>query len=139
MRDVILQDISESFSDTYFKARRKFLELAKSVKSYKSPARGPGGEELFTDVAWFGNPDACHVGVLISATHGVESYCGSAGQVDWMRGGNASSLGPDMHSTHMVLRGTAASPKRVVTLIATSWTSRSLFRLIRGMTILPII
>ncbi|MBT1160229.1 M14 family metallopeptidase [Aminobacter anthyllidis] len=95
MRDEILQDISESFSDTYFKARQKFLELAKSVKSYESPARGPGGEELFTDAAWFGNPDGCHVGVLISATHGVEGYCGSAGQVDWMRGGNASSLGPD--------------------------------------------
>ncbi|BAB52438.1 DUF2817 domain-containing protein [Mesorhizobium japonicum] len=79
MRDVIPQDISQSFSDTYSIARQKFLDLAKSVKSYKSPAGGPAGEELFTDVAWFGNPDAYHVGVLISATHGVEGYCGSAG------------------------------------------------------------
>ncbi|MER8376725.1 M14 family metallopeptidase [Mesorhizobium sp. M1406] len=94
MRDAILQDVSESFSETYFEARQKFLELAKSVKSYKSPARGPGGEELFTDVAWFGDRDARHVGVLISATHGVEGYCGSAGQVDWMRGSIADSLAP---------------------------------------------
>ncbi|RWM28095.1 M14 family metallopeptidase [Mesorhizobium sp.] len=94
MRDAILQDVSESFSDTYCEARQRFLELASCVKSYKSPARGPGGEELFTDVAWFGNPDARHVGVLISATHGVEGYCGSAGQVDWMRKGTVSSLGP---------------------------------------------
>ncbi|TIM04516.1 M14 family metallopeptidase [Mesorhizobium sp.] len=95
MRDAILQDISRTFSNTYFEARQKFLDLANSVRSYKSPARGLGGEELFTDVAWFGNPDARHVGVLISATHGVEGYCGSAGQVDWMRRGAASSLRPD--------------------------------------------
>ncbi|WP_352664087.1 DUF2817 domain-containing protein [Mesorhizobium sp. M0621] len=62
------------FSETYFEARQKFLELAKSVKSYKSPARGPGAEGLFTKVAWFGNPDAPHVGVLVSAAHGVEGF-----------------------------------------------------------------
>ncbi|TIU78274.1 MAG: DUF2817 domain-containing protein [Mesorhizobium sp.] len=97
MRDEILHDVSECFSETYFEAREKFLKLAESAKSatsYKSPARGPGGEELFTDVAWFGDPEAHHLGILISATHGVEGYCGSAGQVDWTRRGIADSLAP---------------------------------------------
>ncbi|TIL29605.1 M14 family metallopeptidase [Mesorhizobium sp.] len=92
----ILQDVSESFSETYFEARQKFLNLARSAISYKSQARGPGGEELFTDVAWFGDRDARRVGVLISGTHGVEGYCGSAGQIDWIRRAAPDSLPLDV-------------------------------------------
>ncbi|WP_354265125.1 DUF2817 domain-containing protein [Bradyrhizobium sp. GM2.2] len=49
---------------------------------YPSPARGPRGRELSTDVAWFGDRRAPKVGILVSATHGVEGYCGSAAQLD---------------------------------------------------------
>ncbi|WP_201840311.1 M14 family metallopeptidase [Microvirga zambiensis] len=95
MQNDILRDVSECFSETYFEAREKFLKLAASAISYASPARGPAGEELFTDVAWFGSPDARRVGVLISGTHGVEGYCGSAGQIDWMRRSGLESLRSD--------------------------------------------
>ncbi|MGY4627101.1 M14 family metallopeptidase [Bradyrhizobium sp. USDA 4486] len=89
------QDGVDCFSETYAEARAKFLALAKSAITYETPARGPSGEPLFTDVAWFGDPDASRVGVLISATHGVEGYCGSAGQIDWMRRCSADCLPPD--------------------------------------------
>lgn len=94
MQNEILKSVSDCFSETYFEAREKFLTLAKSPMSYKSPAFGPAGEELFTDVAWYGDPDARRVGVLISGTHGVEGYCGSAGQVDWLRRAEYESLPP---------------------------------------------
>lgn len=94
MQNDILRDVSDCFSETYFEAREKFLKLAKSAISYKSPARGPAGEELFTDVAWFGDPNARRVGIMISATHGVEGYCGSAGQIDWMRRAGPELLPP---------------------------------------------
>ncbi|MGY3361743.1 hypothetical protein ACVWZK_008406 [Bradyrhizobium sp. GM0.4] len=51
---------------------------------YPSPARGPRGTQLSTDVAWFGDRRARSVAILISATHGVEGYCGSAAQLDWV-------------------------------------------------------
>lgn len=94
MKADILVDVSECFSQTYFEAREKFLKAAGSVISYQSPSLGPSGEKLFTDVAWFGHPSARHVGVLISGTHGVEGYCGSAGQIDWIRRGGPASLSP---------------------------------------------
>ncbi|MCK1411538.1 M14 family metallopeptidase [Bradyrhizobium sp. CW4] len=94
MRDRILDDAAECFSATYSEARQKFLSAAPNAKHYASPARGLQGEGLFTDVAWYGDPDASNVGVLISATHGVEGYCGSAGQIDWIRRGAARSLAP---------------------------------------------
>jgi len=81
-------DIS-SFSTDYAGARELFLEAASaaSVKSYPHPLRGPNGEALATDVAWLGPDDARCVLVLISATHGVEGFHGSAAQIDWLRHG----------------------------------------------------
>src|SRR5215831_11712455 len=72
------------FSTTYAEARQKFRDHAKDARTYPSMARGPGGEELSTDVAWFGALEAAKVGILLSATHGVEGYCGSACQLDWI-------------------------------------------------------
>src|SRR5437763_1766529 len=43
---------------------------------------GANGEALFTDIAWLGAEDASNVLVLISATHGVEGFAGSAIQHD---------------------------------------------------------
>jgi len=78
------------FSVTYRAARPKFLEAASAagafdLRSYANPNRGPEGEALGTDVAWFGPRDAKKVLVSISATHGVEGFLGSALQVDWLR------------------------------------------------------
>src|SRR5688572_18412957 len=69
------------FSDSYAEARRKFLAAAPKSHAYPCSAKGPLGEALFTDAAYFGAADAKKLLVVISATHGVEGYCGSAGQL----------------------------------------------------------
>jgi hypothetical protein len=81
------------FSGSYAEARSKFLAAAgHAVKSYAVPARGPDQQELFTDAVWFGDPDATRLAILISATHGVEGYCGAAAQLDWLVGGGPLRL-----------------------------------------------
>jgi hypothetical protein len=54
------------------------------LRSFVNPLLGPKGEVLATDAAWFGPTDARRVMVLTSATHGVEGFCGSACQLDWL-------------------------------------------------------
>ena len=80
---------AESFSSDYQAARAKFLRAAgdagAALESITHPDRGPDGGELATDVAWIGPRDADAVLVTISATHGVEGFCGSGAQVDWLR------------------------------------------------------
>lgn len=82
---------SDYFSANYSKARSRFLAAAKAAGAqmsvYKNPARGPAGEELTTDVAWIGPADAERVLVTISATHGVEGFCGSGAQAGWFESG----------------------------------------------------
>jgi hypothetical protein len=88
------------FSATYVEARAKFLEAANaagaSLSSYAHPERGPDGEDLATDVAWIGPPDAPAVFVTVSGTHGVEGHCGSGAQVDWLRRGEAARRAPNV-------------------------------------------
>lgn len=79
---------TSSFSNDHASARSRFLEAATAagarVDSYSYPARGPSGEELATDVAWIGPEAASKVLVTVSGTHGVEGFCGSGAQVDWL-------------------------------------------------------
>jgi hypothetical protein len=87
---------AESFSATYSEARTNFLAAAKegggTLDRFAHPEKGPDGHELSTDTAWFGPRDADRVLVLISGTHGVEGYCGSGAQVDWLRRGEQTRL-----------------------------------------------
>ncbi len=81
--------MSSSFSDTYVKAREKFLALvsarkAKLVSEIHPTARGVQGEELAMDFAVFGDPDAEKTFMLVSGTHGQEGYLGSALQVEFL-------------------------------------------------------
>ena len=89
---------SASFSQSYAEAREKFLAAAERAgghpESYVNPVKGPTGETLATDVAWFGDPAASKVVVAISGTHGVEGFCGSGWQIDWLRGGGPQRLPP---------------------------------------------
>ncbi len=86
----------ESFSADYSEARDKFLAagmLAGAVmQRYDNPTKGPKGEALSTDIAWLGPADASRVVVTISSTHGVEGFCGSGFQVDWLAHVGASAL-----------------------------------------------
>ncbi|MCC7276012.1 MAG: M14 family metallopeptidase [Alphaproteobacteria bacterium] len=79
-----------AFSTDYADARRRFRETAAAirapVRSYDNPNRGPDGGTLTTDCAWIGPQDAAKVLILISATHGVEGFCGSGCEIDWLAG-----------------------------------------------------
>lgn len=95
--DLDLEDsVPYRFSESYAEARRKFLAVAgDATTSYRIPGRGPADEELFVDAAWFGDRSATKMGIMVSATHGVEGYCGSAAQLDWLLAGEPLRLRPD--------------------------------------------
>ncbi len=90
---------AQSFSATYAEARDKFRRAAKAaggeLDSLTHPENGPDGGELTTDVAWIGERGASRVLVMISATHGVEGFCGSGAQVDWLSRGEGGRIGAD--------------------------------------------
>lgn len=91
--------IQRSFPADYFDAREKFCGAARRagarVQRFDCPVAGPGGEALSTDVAWVGSKESRKVLVVISGTHGVEGFCGSGLQVDWLIRRGASALPPD--------------------------------------------
>ncbi|RYY51705.1 MAG: DUF2817 domain-containing protein, partial [Comamonadaceae bacterium] len=84
-------DVEAAFSADYHQARARFLEAATAagarLRHDACPARGPRGEALSTDTAWVGEPGASKVLMVLSGTHGVEGFCGSGFQVDWLRSG----------------------------------------------------
>ncbi len=73
---------------TYADARSRFLTAAATagaeVTSFPHPLRGREGEELAIDVAVLGSADAADVLLIVSGTHGVEGYAGSALQAWWL-------------------------------------------------------
>ncbi|MDH5190994.1 MAG: M14 family metallopeptidase [Gammaproteobacteria bacterium] len=82
---------TNSFSDSYAVARPLFLsacdrlpkEMHTVHKVYRHPLSGPAGEELACDVLFASYSQAPRqVLVVMSATHGVEGFAGSAIQVD---------------------------------------------------------
>ena len=88
----------DTFASDYDGARQRFLAAAADAGAEKtcleSPAAGPSGETLTTDLAWLGPRDAERVLVTISGTHGVEGFCGNGCQVAWLENGLAGAL-PD--------------------------------------------
>ncbi|MGY8639262.1 DUF2817 domain-containing protein [Bradyrhizobium sp. 14AA] len=83
--DSAKQIASIVFSGSYLEARQQFLAAAPTCTSYPCSTKGPSGEALFTDAAYFGRRDARKLLVLISGTHGPEGYCGSAAQLAFLR------------------------------------------------------
>lgn len=94
--DILQQVAAVDFSDTYLEARQKFLTAAPRSKGYRCSVKGPSGEALFTDVAYFGRPDATKLLVLVSGTHGPEGYHGSAAQLLFLRAKFHEELPPSM-------------------------------------------
>ena len=69
-------------SQSYRDARHAFLEAARAadarVDSFPHPLKGLEHEALFIDVAEIGPAAANSIAVVVSGTHGVEGYLGSA-------------------------------------------------------------
>src|ERR1051325_1319045 len=78
------------FAPDYFAARDAFLALARErgarVANHPLSARGPGGETLSIDTAYVGAREPRHLLVIVSGTHGVEGFAGSAMQCQWLAG-----------------------------------------------------
>ncbi len=88
-----------AFGADYAGARSRFQRAATAagatLASYEYPEVGPDGASLYTDTAWLGPAQASRVLVTVSGTHGVEGFCGSGAQVDWLRRGEGARLPKD--------------------------------------------
>ena len=77
-----------TLAPSYPDARGRFLASADAAGARRSaavhPERGLDGEELAIDVAELGPDDAGAAFVVVSGTHGVEGYTGSALQSHWL-------------------------------------------------------
>ena len=78
-----------SLAPDYPEARRRFLAAAEAAGAALRTLEneGPEGREqeaLTIDLATLGPADATHRVLVVSGTHGVEGYCGSALQTDWL-------------------------------------------------------
>lgn len=94
----------DSFSGDYFEARSKFLSAAKALNlkvetRTNTETSGPNNEPLHADVVTIGDSQAANRILLISATHGVEGFCGSACQTAFLRSSHVESLPHDTSIT----------------------------------------
>ena len=84
------------FSKDYQTAREKFRTASQRagalLEQIEHPTPGPDGQLLYTDLALLGDPEAENFLVLISGTHGVEGFAGSALQVGLLESGIGKNL-----------------------------------------------
>ena len=95
-----MSEIFDFFSGNYAQARRVFREAAEgaraALESYHNPATGPGGIPLATETARLGPREAERLLVVMSGTHGVESFCGSGLQVGLLKSGLLAEMLPGL-------------------------------------------
>jgi hypothetical protein len=84
-------------AQTYAEARARFVAAAAAagatVTSHEHPLTGPDHDPLAIDVAELGPRDATDAVLVVSGTHGVEGFAGSALQSQWLEA--ATSARPD--------------------------------------------
>ncbi|MFC4591363.1 M14 family metallopeptidase [Sphaerisporangium corydalis] len=78
------------FAQSYPDARSNFLDAARQAGAEISSFRNdhgsdPSGADLYTDVAWIAPSASGPIVTLVSGTHGIEGFCGSACQVGFLR------------------------------------------------------
>src|ERR1700687_3991060 len=92
--------ISDYFSVNYAAARATFRNAAAgssaALASYHNPATGPDGLALSTEIAWLGPREAERVLVVMSGTHGAETFSGSGIQVGLLKSGIAADIAKDV-------------------------------------------
>ena len=83
------------FSPNYVTARTQFRKAVEKaggrLRALQIDAKGPNGEELTIDIAWFGAEKPKRVLVHSSGLHGVEAFAGSAVQLQWLDEGILST------------------------------------------------
>jgi len=94
-------DPTDFFAATYAQARRKFIDAVEAANgvltTYTHPQQvGPNNEPLAIDVAHIGDISAEKQLIVISGTHGLEGFAGSAAQIAWLKLGNAKDLPPGL-------------------------------------------
>jgi hypothetical protein len=86
-----MRKIACLYHNSYVEARTRFREAAGAAGAelitLELDARGPDGEGLAVDIAWFGASHPKRVFVHSSGTHGVEGFAGSAIQLQWLSEG----------------------------------------------------
>jgi Protein of unknown function (DUF2817) len=86
-----MQKIARPYHNSYAEARDDFRDTARAAGAelftLAIDARGPAGEALATDIAWFGVAHPRRIFVHCSGTHGVEGFAGSAIQLQWLTEG----------------------------------------------------
>lgn len=86
--DASAQAALDYFPPDYFNARTRFLDLARNrgaqIATHPIAARGPGGETLAIDTAYLGAAAPRRLLLIVSGTHGVEGFAGSALQQQWL-------------------------------------------------------
>ena len=90
----------DCFAPSYEEARHLFCSVARQfgaeLFSYPHPTlTGPKGEALAVDVACFGQNSAPKALLIVSGTHGLEGFLGSAAQVAWMKSWRGTALPAD--------------------------------------------
>lgn len=93
-------EFHECYAVSYRAARDLFCTTALAggarLHHYLHPtAQGPQGEELYVDVACYGPEGASRRLFVVSGTHGLEGFCGSAAQLAWMKSPGSRSLAMD--------------------------------------------
>jgi len=85
---------------TYEESRQRFLAAAgaagASIDSYPHPLAGMDGGPLALDVAVLGEPDSPATLLIVSGTHGVEGFTGSALQHHWLERAGADGMPPGL-------------------------------------------
>lgn len=77
----------DRLATTYAESRDWFLAAATDasarITTHPHPLTGPDGGTLAIDTAEWGPPGASEVTLVVSGTHGIEGFCGSALQSRW--------------------------------------------------------
>ncbi|MGB7481769.1 MAG: M14 family metallopeptidase [Burkholderiaceae bacterium] len=94
-------EFHECYALDYRSARAKFRAVATAanaeLSTYSHPdAVAPDGSPLHVDVAYCGSRTASRRLLVVSGTHGLEGFCGSAAQIAWMGCGDMAGLGTDV-------------------------------------------
>jgi len=101
--------LSDYFSESFLEAKTRFIAKASEkglpVRSSGVGMKGIDGENLSMETVEIGNPDSDNMLIVLSGTHGVEGYAGSACQLSLLDQADALAL-----DNHLIVLVHALNP-----------------------------